>query len=110
MNKNIAFAFAVGFAATTVLASADQAEARRWGVNARENRQQNRIYNGVENGSLTRHEARNLERQQSNLANREARMRASGGGLSNGERWKLERQENRMSGNIYNQKHDFQNR
>lgn len=110
MNKNIAFALAVGFAATTVLASANQAEAKRWGVNARENRQQNRIYNGVANGSLTHHEAARLEKQQVKLARREARMRQSGNGLSRNERAKLEREENRTSQSIYNQKHDGQNR
>lgn len=108
MNKNIAFALAVGFAATTALATANQAEARRWGVNARENRQQNRIYNGVANGSLTQHEAARLGKQQIKLARREARMRQSGNGLTNNERAKLERQENRTSRSIYNQKHDGQ--
>jgi len=110
MNKNIAFALAVGFAATTVLTSANQAEAKRWGVNARETRQQNRIYNGVANGSLTRREAGRMEKQQQQLARREARMRQSGGGLSYNERAKLEREENRTSQNIYNQKHDGQTR
>lgn len=109
MNKNITFAFAVGFAATTVLASANQAEAKRWGVNARENRQQNRIYNGVANGSLTRREAGRLERQQEKLAQREARMRSrDGGSLTGNQRAKLEREENRTSRNIYDQKHDGQ--
>ncbi|CAN5641985.1 hypothetical protein BH10CYA1_BH10CYA1_13890 [soil metagenome] len=110
MNKQIAFALAVGFAATTVLTSANQAEAKRWGVNARENRQQKRIYNGVANGSLTQHEAARMEKQQLKLAQREARMRQSGNGLSSNERAKLEREENRTSQNIYNQKHDGQNR
>ncbi len=108
MDKKFAFALAVGFAATTMIASTNQAEARRWGVNARETRQQNRIYNGVANGSLTRHEAKRLEHQQAELAQREARMRHSGGGLSQRERAQLEHQENRMSHNIYNQKHDGQ--
>lgn len=110
MNKNIAFALAVGFAATTVIASANQAEAKGWGVNARENRQQNRIYNGVANGSLTQREAARMEKQQQKLARREARMRQSGNGLSRNERAKLEREENRTSQNIYNQKHDGQTR
>ncbi|MBS2002622.1 MAG: hypothetical protein U0103_18740 [Candidatus Obscuribacterales bacterium] len=110
MNKNIAFALALGFAVTTLVTTANQAEARRWGINARENRQQNRIYNGVSNGSLNQREASRLARQQQKLAMREARMRQSGGGLSPTERAKLQHEENRTSQNIYNQKHDGQTR
>lgn len=108
MNKKIAFAFAVGFAAMTACTSVLQAEARPWGINAREHRQQNRIYNGVANGSLTRKEAGRLQRQQYRLNEREARMRASGNGLTAHERYKLQQQENRTSRNIYQQKHDGQ--
>ncbi len=86
------------------------AEAYRYGVNNRQERQQNRIYNGVQNGSLNRREAGRLERQQYALNQKEARYRASGNGLSNSERARLERQQNELSQNINQQKHDGQGR
>jgi hypothetical protein len=111
MTKNIAFALALGFATTAGLSFGTAAEAKwGWGVNGRQNRQQNRIGNGVSNGSLNMRETKRLEKQQRKLANQEARMRASGGGLSGQERSTLEREQNQLSKNIYNQKHDAQTR
>lgn len=89
-------------------AASQPAEAYRYGVNNRQQRQQNRIYSGVQNGSLNRREAGRLERQQYALNQREARYRASGNGLSNSERARLERQQNQLSQNINQQKHDGQ--
>ena len=84
------------------------AEAYRYGVNNRQERQQNRIYSGVQNGSLNRRETARLGKQQYALNQKEARYRASGNGMSNSERARLERQQNQMSQNIYQQKHDGQ--
>jgi hypothetical protein len=94
-----------GLAAATVLAT--PADAR---VNARQHHQQHRIGEGVRSGELTRREARGLERQQFRIARTEARMRASGGGLSREERARLAYRQNRASVNIYQQKHDGQTR
>ena len=58
------------------------AEAYRNGVNNRQQRQQNRIYSGVQNGQLNRRETSRLGRQQYALNQKEARYRASGNGLS----------------------------
>ena len=80
----------------------------RRNINARERRQQQRIYQGVRSGSLTRRETYRLERQQVNLRRTEARYRRSGGGLSWRERRNLQRRENRTSRVIYRQKHDRQ--
>lgn len=93
-------------ASTVAGAASNPAEAYKYGVNARQQRQQNRIYNGVANGSLNRREAARLERQQYALNQREARLRQ--GGLTPTERYKLESQQNRLSQNIYGQKHDGQ--
>jgi hypothetical protein len=73
--------------------------------------QQDRIAQGVQNGSLTANEAARLENQQSNL-NREARsMRQQDGGtLSDADKAKLYHQQRKDSHNIYRQKHDNQHR
>ncbi len=84
------------------------AEARPRGINNRQCRQQRRIGQGVQNGSLTARESGRLERQQARLNKQEARMRQSGGGLNKHERRRLEHEENGLSHNIYQQKHDGQ--
>jgi len=104
----------LSLAALVVLATASSqpAEARKWqyGVNNRQQRQQNRICNGVQNGSLTRREAKRIRGQEATLRKQEAYYRATGNGLSNKERNRLEREQNHLSHEIYNQKHDGQNR
>ncbi len=79
-------------------------------ITARDRRQQQRIGEGIENGSLTAREASRLERQEANLNRREAKMTASGGGLTRGERNAINHQQNTMSRRIYRQKHDAQHR
>lgn len=80
------------------------------GVNRRQARQQARIYQGVRSGSLTLRETERLEAREGRIAAIEARDRRSGGGLSPREHAQLERDLNRESRNIYNQKHDAQTR
>lgn len=89
-------------------AASQPADAYRYGVNNRQERQQGRIYSGARNGSLNRRETARLGKQQYALNQREARYRASGNGMSNSERARLQRQQNQMSQNIYQQKHDGQ--
>ncbi|MBS1955927.1 MAG: hypothetical protein JST89_17210 [Cyanobacteria bacterium SZAS-4] len=93
-----------------IAATAQSANAQHWnrGVNARQDRQQDRINQGVQSGQLTGHEAAELQRQQNALKEQEARMRASGNGLSQGERDRLEREQNALSRNIYRQENDGQ--
>lgn len=76
-------------------------------VNAREQAQQNRIANGIKNGSLTPGEAGNLERQQNHIQNQEKRdMAKNNGHLTKGEQAKLNREQNRASKNTYAKKHN----
>ncbi len=101
------------FAAMLIVAglSADSpAQTRRYphNIERRENRQQNRINQGIRSGSLNRRETYRLERQQSRIDRTEDRFRSSGGKLTNRERGILERRYNRASRNIYHQKHDAQ--
>ena len=67
--------------------------------------QQQRIANGVRNGSLTNHEAASLERGQSHVDRREARAGADGH-VGVAEQHAIARADNRQSARIYNKKHN----
>lgn len=77
-------------------------------INKREARQQHRIAEGIENGSLTAKETARLERQEARINELEAKDRKSGGGLNGKEREELNRLLNTESHRIYAQKHDGQ--
>jgi hypothetical protein len=78
-------------------------------VNNRVERQQDRIGRGVKSGQLTPRETANLETKEAALKNEERTFRAeNGGSLTKGEQLKLNHQENKLSDQIYNQKHDGQ--
>ncbi|HKV94381.1 MAG TPA: hypothetical protein VJW20_17675 [Candidatus Angelobacter sp.] len=78
-------------------------------IQDRKDNQQKRIGEGLENGSLTAGEAGKLENKEKNLNGEERDMREDNGGkLSAADKAKLTRQQNRLSNNIYNQKHDAQ--
>jgi hypothetical protein len=77
-------------------------------INQNQNNHDKRIYNGIQSGELTRREANRLDNQQDRFENREAQMRQNG--LTLNERRKLDAHQDQMSRNIYNQKHDAQDR
>lgn len=80
-------------------------------IGQRKENQQNRIGQGVENGSLTAGEAARLEHKEAALNRETRRMRAENGGtLTPAEKAKVNRQQNRLSRDIYHQKHDRQHR
>lgn len=80
-------------------------------VGKRNRAQQQRIGQGIENGSLTPREAGRLEGQETRLNREQHNMRvANGGTLTPGQKAKVNRQQNRESKRIYNQKHDRQHR
>ena len=70
-------------------------------VNRREAHQQQRIANGIKNGTLTSKQAANLEKRETNLQNREqADMAKHNGHLTKSEQAGLNRQANRISRSI----------
>jgi len=76
-------------------------------VDRREARQQQRIGEGVENGSLTPHETARLERREAKIHNEIKRDRAAHGGhLTPAERAKINREQNHTSRAIYRMKHN----
>ena len=100
--KNLFLALAVT-GITMSAASTIQAQE----IQQRKENQQDRIANGVANGSLTPHETANLEHKEAGL-NREIRhdRRQNGGNLTNKEKAQVNRQQNRLSRNIYRDKHN----
>ncbi len=79
------------------------------GVNQRQHAQRHRIQAGVESGELTRHEARKLAREQAQIRVKERRYKADGQ-VTAAERKDLHQDLNEASGDIYQQKHDNQER
>jgi len=86
---------------TTGIASADEL------IHARKENQQDRIAQGVKSGSLTPKETGNLENKEAGL-NKEIRTdrKANGGNLTNNQKRQVNRQQNRLSKNIYRDKHN----
>jgi len=80
---------------------------RRDEVNDRLENQNQRIREGRENGTVTPREAHRLHREDRAIRRQERRYaRHHGGHISKGEQKKLNREENRVSGQIYDEKHD----
>jgi len=76
-------------------------------IQQRKENQQDRIANGVKNGTLTPHETANLENKEAGL-NKEIRndRKQNGGNLTNKEKAQINRQQNHLSNNIYKDKHN----
>ena len=84
-----------------------QKHPRRAEVNHREHHQQKRIANGIKSGRLNAGEAANLEGQEAGLkAQERAEVKANGGHLTKGEQQQLNQEENNLSHQIYNDKHN----
>ena len=76
-------------------------------IQQRKENQQDRIANGVKDGQLTPGETKNLETKEQNLNKEEHNMRANDNGhLTGADRAKLNRQQNHLSNQIYNKKHN----
>lgn len=79
------------------------------GVDARQQRQQQRIDQGKASGELTRREAHRMERQQQRIDAAEAKAKADGT-VTKGERARLHHLQDKTSRHIRHQKHDRQHR
>ncbi len=76
-------------------------------INQRKENQQDRIANGVNSGELTPRETANLETKEGALNKEEHNMRAADNGhLTAGDRAMIDRQQNKLSRQIYNKKHN----
>jgi len=76
-------------------------------IEQRKDNQQERIANGVQGGQLTAGETKRLEAREAALNREESNMRAADNGhLTAADRATLNRQQNRLSNRIYDDKHD----
>jgi hypothetical protein len=76
-------------------------------IQQRKDNQQNRIANGISDGQLTAGEANNLENKETNLNKEEGAMRQENGGkLSAADKATLNQQQNQLSHQIYDDKHN----
>jgi hypothetical protein len=75
-------------------------------VDARRENQQDRIANGIASGKLKAGQTARLEKGEAAINRETARDRAANGGhLTSGEKQQINRQQNKMSGKIYQAKH-----
>jgi len=77
------------------------------GIDARQERQQERIDQGVASGELNQREAGRLQKQQERIAAHEEKAKADGV-VTKEERRKLNREQNRAGRHIKGEKHDRQ--
>lgn len=112
MRKILGLGLALGMLIGTTATFASPADAKPWKkrVNARQEKQKNRIKQGVKSGELNKKEAKRLRNQQRKLNKMEKKMRKSGGGLTKKEAAKLDRKQDQLSKNIKKQKNDAQKR
>jgi uncharacterized lipoprotein YajG len=76
-------------------------------VNAREQNQQDRIANGVKNGTMTPGQASRVENREQNIENQQkADMAAHNGHLTKAEQKQLNKEQNHVSKRIYKDKHE----
>src|SRR5262250_3077728 len=76
-------------------------------IGQRKENQQDRIANGVKSGQLTAGETANLEKKEAGInAETRADRAANGGKLTAAEKAKINRQQNRLSNQIYQDKHN----
>lgn len=91
----------------TALALPAFAQTQPKGVDQRQQRQEQRIQQGIQSGQLTPQEAARLQAEQTRIRNEEAAMKADGK-LDPVERRKLQRDLDRSSRHIAKEKHDRQ--
>jgi hypothetical protein len=76
----------------------------------RQYRQRERIENGVEDGDLTRREARRLHHESQDIAQDRREALSDDGRIDRGERRHIRREQRQLSDDIYRERHDAQER
>jgi hypothetical protein len=103
----MAFSAAAVLAQTTASTPTTNTPVTGQSIEQRKDNQQQRIGNGMENGSLTAGESRHLENQEKNLNKEEHIMRSEDGGkLTKADKAALNGQQNHLSKEIYQDKHN----
>jgi hypothetical protein len=92
-----------------VMPAANADPGHRRGINQRFEDQQDRIATGIRSGELTPREAADLETKESLFKTEEHMFRMdNGGSLTPAEKTKLNKRQNKLSEQIFDQKHDAQ--
>lgn len=99
-----------GTRATRAVRATPATPAAKKRIQHRKANQQRRIGQGVKSGQLTNKEAAKLEKKEANLDRREAKMKASGGKLTKGEKNAISKQQDHLSGEIAKDKHNKKHR
>lgn len=103
----LAGALALGVLASGALAQTPAQDTKPATVSQRKENQQDRIAQGVNSGQLTAGETKTLENKEAGLNAETRRMRAQDDGhLTAADRARLNRQQNRLSSQIYKDKHN----
>lgn len=103
----LAGALALGVLASGALAQTPAQDTKPATVSQRKENQQDRIAQGVNSGQLTAGETKTLENKEAGLNAETRRMRAQDDGhLTAADRARLNRQQNRLSNQIYKDKHN----
>src|SRR4029077_17169482 len=105
----LATAIVVAFCASSVFAQSQSGSdsSNPPTIQQRKENQQDRIANGVQSGQLTAGETKNLETKEAGLNHEEHTMRSEDDGhLTSADRTKLNNQQNRLSNQIYDDKHN----
>ncbi|MDI3319329.1 hypothetical protein [Pinibacter soli] len=98
---------AVTLAAAIAITSATFAQTKTPEINKRQHNQQERIARGIDSGQLNAKETARLEKREAKIQSDKKEAKADGV-VTQKEKAKLNREENKTSKAIYNQKHDAQ--
>jgi len=102
MNRSL-----IALALTLALSAAVQAQEQGAAVEAqRDANQQERIEQGLQSGQLSTKEAGHLEREEQHIDRQEAHDLKQGGTLTPKEKARITREQNKVSGDIYREKHN----
>jgi len=108
--KRLMIALMTGALLTGTAAMADDVKPKDK-VDQRVGNQQKRIGKGIENGSLTTKEGANLEMKEAGVRKEvHAERAANGGKLTAAEKQQVNQQQNKISKQIYNKKHNDRTR
>jgi hypothetical protein len=107
ITKSLFLSAALSILALPVVAQQQDQPVTGQSIQERKENQQDRIAQGVKSGELTPRETSNLERKEAGLNREERNMREDNGGkLTAADKAKLTRQQNKLSRNIYRDKHN----
>lgn len=104
--KPLAFLIPAGFLLFTAALPVAYAGADTPRVDRRQEKQEQRIEQGIRSGRLTTKEAQRLEQQQDRIRRMEDKAKADGV-VTRKERIRLNRRQNQASRNIYRKKHNL---